>query len=70
MVRIAVGRIGGTLVVSLPGPNDEVQVGVGALVQGLASGAEKGALAEAIAAKLRERLRAKRAGPGCPHDKE
>ena len=70
MVRIAVGRIGGTLVVSLPGPNDEVQVGVGALVQGLASGAEKEALAEAIAARLRERLREKRAGPARPHEQE
>ncbi len=63
-VRIAVGRIGGTLVVSLPGPNDEVQVGVRALVEGLASGAGKEALAEGIAARLRERLREKSAGPG------
>jgi molybdenum cofactor synthesis domain-containing protein len=61
-VRIAVGRVGGTLVVSLPGPNDEVQVGLAALVAGLAAGAGKEALAAAIAARLRERLREKMAG--------
>ena len=61
-VRIAVGKIAGTLVVALPGPNDEVQVGVGALLDGLAAGAGVEALAEGIAARLRERLRQKRAG--------
>jgi molybdenum cofactor synthesis domain-containing protein len=61
-VRVAVGRIGGTVVVSLPGPNDEVQVGLDALVAGLAAGAGKEGLAAAIAARLRERLREKMAG--------
>lgn len=65
-VRIAVGRIAGTLLVALPGPNDEVQVGVGALLDGLAAGAGTGALAEGIAARLRERLRQKRAAHA-PH---
>lgn len=69
MVRIAVGRIGATLVVSLPGPNDEVQVGLSALVEGLAAGAGKEALAAAIAARLRERLREKGAGAACHHGK-
>lgn len=64
-VRIAVGRIGETLVVSLPGPNDEVQVGLSALLRGLAAGEGPPRLAEGIAADLRERLREKRgAGPG------
>lgn len=61
-VRIAVGRIGGTLVVSLPGPNDEVQVGLEALLEGLGAGAGQAQLAERIAERLRERLRQKRAG--------
>jgi molybdenum cofactor synthesis domain-containing protein len=69
-VRIAVGRIFGTLVVALPGPNDEVQVGVSALAQGLASGAGKDALAEGIAAGLRERLREKITGPTRQHASE
>jgi molybdenum cofactor synthesis domain-containing protein len=67
-VRIAVGKIGGTLVVALPGPNDEVQVGVGALLEGLAAGAGAAELAERIAEALRERLRRKRAGPSRRHD--
>lgn len=67
MVRIAVGKVGDTLVVSLPGPNDEVQVGLAALVEGLAAGLDKAALADAIAARLRQRLREKRAGPHATH---
>lgn len=62
VVRIAVGRIGDTLVVSLPGPNDEVQLGISALVEGLAAGEGKEALAARIAGRLRERLREKMAG--------
>lgn len=61
-VRIAVGRIGGTLVVSLPGPNDEVQVGLEALLEGLAAGEDHQRLAQRIAERLRERLRQKSAG--------
>ena len=66
-VRIAVGRISSTLIVALPGPNDEVRVGVDALVDGPASGAGKEALAEGIAARLRERLREKSAAVTRPH---
>jgi molybdenum cofactor synthesis domain-containing protein len=69
-VRIAVARIANTLVVALPGPNDEVEVGMRALVQGLASGAEKRELAEAIAARLQERLREKNAGTARHHGEE
>jgi molybdenum cofactor synthesis domain-containing protein len=65
-VRIAVGRISGTLIVALPGPNDEVRIGVAALVDGLASGAGTAALAEGIATGLRERLREKSAGSAGP----
>jgi molybdenum cofactor synthesis domain-containing protein len=67
VVRIAVGSIGATLVVSLPGPNDEVAVGIAALLQGLAAGEGKEALAARIAARLRERLREKMAGANPPH---
>lgn len=63
-VRIAVGRVSGTLIVALPGPNDEVRVGVNALTEGLASAAGKESLAEGIAARLRERLKEKVAARG------
>lgn len=62
-VRIAVGRLASTLIVALPGPNDEARVGVGALVDGLAAGAGPDALAAGIAARLRERLREPGATP-------
>jgi len=61
VVRIGVGTLGGTLLVALPGPNDEVQIGLEALVEGLARGLPKEELAERIAVRLRERLREKRA---------
>jgi molybdenum cofactor synthesis domain-containing protein len=69
VVRIAVGKIGATLVVSLPGPNDEVQVGMSALVEGLAAGEGGEALAASIATRLRERLREKGAGGAGHHGK-
>ena len=56
-VRIAIGKISGTLIVALPGPNDEVQVGLYALVEGLKSNMGKEDLAEFIAAGLRGRLK-------------
>lgn len=65
-VRIAVGRVSGSLIVALPGPNDEVRVGVNALAEGLADAAGKEALAEGIASRLRERLKEKAAAQeGC-----
>lgn len=58
-VRIAVGKIFQTLIVALPGPNDEVQTGLDSLVKGLASHLTKDQLAEDIATSLRSRLKEK-----------
>jgi molybdenum cofactor synthesis domain-containing protein len=69
-VRIAVGRLGGTLLVALPGPTDEVQLALAALLEGLGAGASQEALADAIAAPLRERLRQRSAGPAHHHPTE
>lgn len=56
-VRIGVGQAGLTTIVNLPGPNDEVQVGLQVLKQHLAAGSlEKRALADAIAGALRQIL--------------
>lgn len=56
-VRIAVGRCFETLIVALPGPTDEVLLGIDALVKGLkAGGLGKAELAEQIAFVLRRRL--------------
>lgn len=58
-VRIAVGQISQTLIVAFPGPNDEVQVGLEALVKGLASNSSKDELAEDIVGSLRKRFKEK-----------
>jgi len=58
-VRIAVGKISQTLIVALPGPNDEVQLGLEALSQGLASHLSKDQLAKDIADSLKTRLKEK-----------
>ncbi|NWF92257.1 MAG: competence/damage-inducible protein A [Syntrophaceae bacterium] len=58
-VRIAIGKISQTLIVALPGPNDEVQIGLDSLVKGLASHLSKDQLAENIAASLKNRLKEK-----------
>jgi molybdenum cofactor synthesis domain-containing protein len=58
-VRIAVGKISQTLIVALPGPNDEVQLGLDALTKGLASHSSKDQLAENIASSLKNRLKEK-----------
>jgi molybdenum cofactor synthesis domain-containing protein len=68
-VRIAVGKIASTLIVALPGPTDEVRIGVHALAEGLAAGESPEALAERIAGRLRHRLREKSAG-STPHHRE
>ncbi len=54
-VRIAVGSIGKTLIVTLPGPNDEVRISMEVLVSGLKRGEGKAILAESIAGALREK---------------
>lgn len=58
-VRIAVGRYGEALIVALPGPNEEVRVGLDVLLDGLRRGLPPPDLAEALAARLRETLREK-----------
>lgn len=58
-VRIAVGEHNGTLIISLPGPNDEVKASLGPVVNGLRAGLAKHDLAESIAETLRETLRNK-----------
>jgi len=61
-VRIAVGKISQTLVVALPGPNDEVRSGLQALIEGLNLGEGKGGLADRIATRLRDRMKEKAHG--------
>lgn len=59
-VRIGVAEVEGTTVVALPGPTDEVLLGLGALLKGLAESEQnKVALAERIATVLRARLQEK-----------
>jgi molybdenum cofactor synthesis domain-containing protein len=54
-VRIAVGRVGVSRIVSLPGPHAEVREGCRALLEGLEKGLNDSALADAVAAAIRER---------------
>jgi molybdenum cofactor synthesis domain-containing protein len=56
-VRIAVGMLGDTRIVSLPGPNDEVRISMDPLVHGLARNAHKTDFAESLAVPLRDKLR-------------
>jgi len=58
-VRIGVGRVDDSLIVALPGPYDEVRASMEVLVRALKSPPDKHALAEEIAANLREKLREK-----------
>lgn len=58
-VRIAVGQAFDSLIVALPGPNDEVKSSLNVLVKGLASGSSKHILAMDIATVLRKRLQQK-----------
>jgi molybdenum cofactor synthesis domain-containing protein len=58
-VRIGVAQVSETLIVALPGPNDEVRRSLEVLVRGLASKLGKYELAEEMAVVLRNDLRAK-----------
>ena len=58
-VRIGVGLVSDTLIVSLPGPNDEVKISLDELIKGLMAGLDRQELAENLAAKLRHVLREK-----------
>ena len=66
-VRIAVGRVGPTRLVALPGPHDEVRLAADVLRAALARGAEDADLAEALATALRERWMEKMARGGAHH---
>jgi molybdenum cofactor synthesis domain-containing protein len=58
-VRVAVGQVFETLIVALPGPNDEVRTSLDVLVRGLSMNLDKHILAEEIAGHLRNRLHEK-----------
>lgn len=55
-VRIAVGKSGQALIVALPGPNDEVIIGMEELLKGLNSGLDKEGIATLIANALSKKL--------------
>ncbi len=55
-VRIGVGRAGTGILLSLPGPNDEVELGMNAALGPLAEREEPAEIAGAVASVLRERL--------------
>ncbi|HHW06246.1 MAG TPA: competence/damage-inducible protein A [Clostridia bacterium] len=56
-VRIAVGKVGLSYLVALPGPHEEAKLGCDRLLAGLEQGLAKESLAEFIAGALRERWR-------------
>lgn len=59
-VRIAVGQVGPTSIVSLPGPNDEVQVASKVLIDCLRNNLNKEHMAQQIAGALAEKLLTKK----------
>ena len=62
-VRIAVGQLGLSTLVSLPGPHDEVEMTTPLLIELLAAGKSKDEIANALAAVLGEKWRTGRAHP-------
>jgi hypothetical protein len=56
-VRIAVGRMGLSRIIALPGPTREVQVGLDRLLEGLEKGWDEKQIAGHIAAGLRGKWR-------------
>lgn len=64
-VRIAVGRVGIACLVALPGPHEEARLGCDKLLEGLKQGLPVAALAEYIAAALRERWHRAMTEGGC-----
>ncbi len=58
-VRIAVGQCSETVIVALPGPNDEVKDSMNVLMKALKRNLDKKVLAESIAGRLRKRLQEK-----------
>lgn len=55
-VKIAVGKIGLTYIVSFPGPNDEVQIAAKILIDCLKNNCDKGQIAQQIANALAKKL--------------
>lgn len=66
-VRIGVGREGPSLMVSLPGPHDEVECAAPVLLRGLEEGWSKEILADRLAAVLADKWRQKGLGHGHHH---
>jgi hypothetical protein len=64
-VRIGVAHRHDALIVSLPGPNDEVTIGMESLIRGLERKLKKQELAAEIAAALQARLREKMRPGSC-----
>ena len=58
-IRIAVGQLGLTTFIALPGPNDEVSVCIDTVVRGISEGWSKEILAGELARILRTRLKEK-----------
>ena len=58
-IRIGVGKVGPVLLVALPGPNDEVSLCAGTVIEGAQKGWSKELIAAKLAGILRERLREK-----------
>jgi molybdenum cofactor synthesis domain-containing protein len=56
-IRIGVGELHGSVIVALPGPNEEVQLAAPVLLEHLRAGRRHAQLAERIAARLRAHLR-------------
>jgi molybdenum cofactor synthesis domain-containing protein len=56
-VRIAVGSVGPTTIVCLPGPNDEVRIAIPVILEAMENGRSKAELASALANVLRMKLR-------------
>jgi molybdenum cofactor synthesis domain-containing protein len=66
-VRIAVGRVGPTMLIALPGPNDEVRLAAGVLLPALSAGRPDHEIAEALAVALRDRWHSRMHPPGESH---
>jgi len=58
-VRIGVGQFGQTLIIALPGPNDEVKIGIQVVLEALKQGLTKEEIAQKLVEALREKLRKK-----------
>jgi molybdenum cofactor synthesis domain-containing protein len=66
-VRIAVGSVGPTTIVCLPGPNDEVRIGMPVILEAIENGRTKAELASALANALRMKLQYHRMEKGDGH---